>query len=113
MVVAPCSIRSLSEIACGMTTGLLRRATDGVLEERRRLVLMLRETPQHAGHLRAAAQACENDAIIMPPVPAPYARPASIDDRVNHTVGRCLDLFKIQTELVARWPGMGKSGDNA
>jgi flavin prenyltransferase len=108
MVVAPCSIRSLSEIAYGMTTSLLTRAADVVLKERRRLVLMVRETPLHAGHLRAMTQAVENGAILMPPVPAFYAKPQSLDEMVNHSVGRCLDLFDIDTNLVARWPGMGK-----
>ena len=111
MVVAPCSIRSLSEIAYGMTTSLLSRAADVVLKERRRLVLMVRETPLHAGHLKAMTQACENGAILMPPVPALYARPQTLDDMINHTVGRCLDLFDIETDLVARWAGMGKAGD--
>lgn len=113
MVVAPCSIRSLSEIAFGMTTSLLSRAADVVLKERRRLVLMVRETPLHTGHLRAMVQASENGAIIMPPVPALYAKPQTLDDMVNHTVGRCLDLFDIDTDLVARWSGMGKTGDNS
>lgn len=108
MVVAPCSIRSLSEIAYGMTTSLLSRAADVVLKERRRLVLMVRETPLHTGHLRAMVQASENGAIIMPPVPALYAKPQTLDDMVNHTVGRCLDLFDIDTDLVARWSGLGK-----
>jgi flavin prenyltransferase len=109
MVVAPCSIRSLSEIAYGMTTSLLTRAADVVLKERRRLVLMVRETPLHAGHLRAMTQAVENGAILMPPMPAFYAKPQSLDEMVNHSVGRCLDLFDIDTNLVARWPGMGKA----
>ncbi|WP_408597614.1 UbiX family flavin prenyltransferase [Limnohabitans sp.] len=113
MVVAPCSIRSLSEIAYGMTTSLLSRAADVVLKERRKLVLMVRETPLHAGHLKAMTQACENGAILMPPVPALYARPQTLDDMVNHTVGRCLDLFDIETDLVSRWAGMGKTGDKS
>ena len=108
MVVAPCSIKSLSEIAYGMTSGLLSRAAEVVLKERRRLVLMIRETPLHSGHLRTMLQASENGAILMPPVPALYARPKSIDDMVNHTVGRCLDLFDIETDLVKRWAGMGQ-----
>ena len=108
MVVAPCSLKSLSEIAYGMTGGLLSRAADVVLKERRRLVLMIRETPLHSGHLRTMLQASENGAILMPPVPALYARPKSIDDMVNHTVGRCLDLFDIETDLVKRWAGMGQ-----
>jgi flavin prenyltransferase len=113
MVVAPCSIRSLSEIAYGMTTTLLSRAADVVLKERRRLVLLVRETPLHVGHLRAMAQAAENGAVIMPPVPAFYAKPKSLDEMVNHTVGRCLDLFDIETGLVERWAGMGKKEDKA
>ena len=111
MVVAPCSIRSLSEIAYGTTTSLLTRAADVVLKERRRLVLMVRETPLHLGHLRAMTQAAENGAVIMPPVPALYARPQSLDEMVNHTVGRCLDLFDIDTALVQRWAGMGKKDE--
>jgi flavin prenyltransferase len=107
MVVAPCSIRTLSEIAWGSTGGLLTRAADVVLKERRRLVLMLRETPLHAGHIKSMLQATENGAIIMPPVPAFYARPKTVDDIVNHSVGRVLDLFEIETDLVARWKGLG------
>jgi 4-hydroxy-3-polyprenylbenzoate decarboxylase len=79
-----------------------------VLKERRRLVLMLRETPLHAGHIQSMLQATSNGAIIMPPVPAFYARPKSIDDIVNHSVGRALDLFDIETDLVARWGGLGR-----
>ncbi len=108
MVVAPCSIRSLSEIAYGMTTSLLSRAADVALKERRRVVLMVRETPLHAGHLKAMTQVTENGAILMPPMPAFYARPKSLDDMVNHSVGRCLDLFGIETSLVTRWAGMGQ-----
>jgi 4-hydroxy-3-polyprenylbenzoate decarboxylase len=108
MVVAPCSIRSLSEIASGTTTSLLTRAADVVLKERRRLVLMLRETPLHLGHLRSMTQATESGAIIMPPVPAFYAKPKSLEEMVNHTVGRCLSLFDIETSLVSPWGGLGK-----
>jgi flavin prenyltransferase len=103
MLVAPCSIRSLSEIASGVTSSLLSRAADVVLKERRKLVLMVRETPLHLGHLRTMAQATEMGAIIMPPVPAFYARPTSIDDIVNHSVGRALDLFGLNSQLVSRW----------
>lgn len=103
MLVAPCSIRSLSEIASGVTTSLLSRAADVVLKERRKLVLMVRETPLHLGHLRTMALATEMGAIIMPPVPAFYTRPASIDDIVNHSVGRALDLFGLNSQLVSRW----------
>jgi len=108
MVIAPCSIRSLSEISWGMTTSLLSRAADVVLKERRRLVLLVRETPLHAGHLKTMLQATENGAIIMPPVPAFYAQPETIDEMVNHTVGRCLDLFDIDTKLTKRGEGLGK-----
>jgi 4-hydroxy-3-polyprenylbenzoate decarboxylase len=103
MVVAPCSIRSLSEIAYGMTSNLLTRAADVVLKERRRLVLMVRETPLHLGHLRAMTQATEAGAIVMPPVPALYARPASVDEIVRHSVSRALDLFGLDTGELRRW----------
>jgi 4-hydroxy-3-polyprenylbenzoate decarboxylase len=108
MVIAPCSIRTLSEVAWGGTSSLLTRAADVVLKERRRLVLMLRETPLHAGHIQSMLQATNNGAIVMPPVPAFYARPKTIDDIVNHSVGRVLDLFDIETNLVERWPGLGR-----
>jgi 4-hydroxy-3-polyprenylbenzoate decarboxylase len=103
MIVAPCSIRSLSEIATGVTSTLLTRAADVVLKERRRLVLVVRETPLHLGHLRTMAQVTEMGAIVMPPVPAFYAEPATVDDIVNHSVGRVLDLFGIDNGLVRRW----------
>jgi 4-hydroxy-3-polyprenylbenzoate decarboxylase len=116
MLVAPCSIRSLSEIAYGTTSNLLTRAADVVLKERRRLVLMVRETPLHLGHLRAMTQATEAGAIIMPPVPAFYAKPASIDEMVQHSVGRALDLLGIDSGKVRRWgedvkPGPASSPD--
>jgi flavin prenyltransferase len=103
MIVAPCSIRSLAEIAYGTTTTLLTRAADVVLKERRRLVLMVRETPLHLGHLRAMVAAAENGAIILPPVPGFYALPETVADIVDQTVGRALDLFDIETALVKRW----------
>jgi 4-hydroxy-3-polyprenylbenzoate decarboxylase len=103
MIVAPCSIRSLSEIAYGQTTHLLTRAADVVLKERRRLVLMLRETPLHLGHIRSMAAATENGAIVMPPVPAFYAKPQSLDEMIDHSVGRALDLFDIDIGAVRRW----------
>ena len=109
MIIAPCSVRSLSEIVSGVTSTLLTRAADVVLKERRRLVLMLRETPLHLGHLRSMTAATEMGAIIMPPVPAFYARPTSLDEMVNHSVGRALDLFDIETDAVVRWNGIGKS----
>lgn len=106
MVIAPCSIRTLSEIASGVTSSLVSRAADVVLKERRRLVLLVRETPLHAGHLRSMSQVTECGAIVMPPVPAFYTKPESLDDVVNHTVGRCLDLFDLENTLVTRWGGM-------
>ena len=109
MVVAPCSVRTLSEIAWGTTGSLLTRAADVVLKERRRLVLMVRETPLHAGHLQSMLQATNSGAIVMPPVPAFYAGLQTLDDMVDHTVGRCLDLFDIETDLVRRWRGLGKA----
>jgi 4-hydroxy-3-polyprenylbenzoate decarboxylase len=105
MVIVPCSVRSMSEIAAGTTGSLLSRAADVVLKERRRLVLAFRETPIHAGHLRTMAQLTEMGAIIAPIVPALYNRPKTLDDLINHTVGRLLDLFGIETKLVKRWKG--------
>ncbi len=105
MIVAPCSVKSLAAIATGNTDGLLTRAADVCLKERRRVILMFRETPLHAGHIRAMAQATENGAIVFPPVPAFYDRPASLDEMVNHTVGRVLDLCDLDAGLVRRWSG--------
>ncbi len=105
MIVAPCSIRSLAEIAYGNTTNLLSRAADVVLKERRRLVLAVRETPLHAGHLRTMVQLVDMGAIVAPIVPAFYTRPKTVDDIVNHTVGRLLDLFGIEVKTVKRWQG--------
>ncbi len=103
MVVAPCSIRSLSEIASGVTGNLLTRAADVQLKERRRLVLMLRETPFHLGHIRSMAAVTEMGAIVAPPVPAFYIKPQTIDDLVDHAVGRALDLLGVDSGLVRRW----------
>jgi len=103
MVIAPCSVRSMSEIATGVTSNLLTRAADVVLKERRRLVLMLRETPLHTGHLRSMLALSEMGAIVAPPVPAFYARPESIEAMVDHTVGRVLDLFGLDAGTVKRW----------
>jgi 4-hydroxy-3-polyprenylbenzoate decarboxylase len=103
MIVVPCSMRSMSEISTGVTSTLLTRAADVVLKERRRLVLMVRETPLHTGHLRTMTQLSEMGAIIAPPVPAFYARPTSLDDMIDHTVGRVLDLFDIESGMVRRW----------
>ena len=105
MVVAPCSIKTMSEIATGVTSSLLSRAADVVLKERRRLVLAVRETPLHGGHLRTMTQLADMGAIIAPIVPAFYTRPKTIDDIVNHTVGRLLDQFGIDTKAVKRWKG--------
>jgi 4-hydroxy-3-polyprenylbenzoate decarboxylase len=104
MVIIPCSIRTVSDIAYGTTDNLLSRAADVILKERRRLVLVVRETPLHTGHLKSMLAATENGAIIMPPVPAFYHRPKTIEDIVSQTVGRCLDLFDIDAGLVKRWP---------
>lgn len=103
MIVAPCSMRSMSEIASGVTTTLLTRAADVVLKERRRLVLMVRETPLHTGHLRTMTALSEMGAIIAPPVPAFYAKPDNLEEMVDHTVGRVLDLFGIDVGIVRRW----------
>ena len=103
MVIAPCSIRSLSEIATGVTSSLLTRAADVVLKERRKLVLMVRETPLHLGHLRTMTGAAELGAIVCPPVPAFYAMPETIDDMVAHTLGRVLDQFDLDLGTVRRW----------
>lgn len=113
MVVAPCSIRTLSEISTGVTSSLLTRAADVVLKERRRLILMVRETPLHLGHLRSMTQVTEMGAIVMPPVPALYNRPQSVDDIVKHSVGRVLDLFGIDNDLVRRWGEQGSAPDEA
>lgn len=105
MIVLPCSIKTMSEIATGVTGTLLSRAADVVLKERRRLVIALRETPLHAGHLRNLATLSDLGAVIAPLVPAFYPRPKSVDEIVDHSVGRLLDLFEIETSLVARWQG--------
>jgi flavin prenyltransferase len=103
MVVAPCSVRSMAEIATGVTSSLLTRAADVTLKERRRLVLMLRETPLHSGHLRNLLTLSDMGAIIAPPVPAFYARPQSIEEMVDHSIGRVLDLFGLDSGRVKRW----------
>tara|TARA_Y100001960_G_scaffold305183_1_gene359085 strand:+ start:1557 stop:2189 length:633 start_codon:yes stop_codon:yes gene_type:complete len=110
MIVAPCSVRSMSEIATGVTSNLLTRSADVTLKERRSLILLIRETPLHTGHLRTMVKLSEIGAIIMPPVPAFYTRPDSIDEVVDHTIGRALDLFGVDVGLVHRWGE--SSGDN-
>jgi len=103
MVIAPCSMRTLAEIATGVATSLMSRAADVVLKERRRLVLMVRETPLHAVHLRNMLTVTELGAIVMPPVPALYGKPASIEAMIDHSLGRALDLFGLDAGTVARW----------
>lgn len=103
MLIAPCSIRSLSEIASGVTSSLLTRAADVVLKERRKLILMVRETPFHLGHLRSMTAVTEMGAIVMPPMPAFYIRPTTLQDVVDHSVGRALDLLGLDNSLVSRW----------
>lgn len=111
MIVAPCSVRSMSEIASGVTSGLLARAADVTLKERRRLVLLVRETPLHLGHLRTMARLAEMGAVIAPPVPAFYSKPRSIADMVDQTLGRVLDLFDIDIGVLRRWPGAAGAVD--
>lgn len=108
MVVAPCSMRTLAEIAGGVTQSLISRAADVVLKERRRLVLMARETPLHAGHLENMLKVTRMGAIVYPPVPAFYARPGSLDEMVDQTVGRVLDLFDLDVAGVSRWGGLNR-----
>jgi 4-hydroxy-3-polyprenylbenzoate decarboxylase len=113
MVIAPCSIRTLSEIATGVTSTLLTRAADVTLKERRPLILMVRETPLHLGHLRSLTQLAEMGAIIAPPLPAFYIRPGSVEALIDQSVGRVLDLLGIETPATRRWgedvgPGNGR-----
>jgi 4-hydroxy-3-polyprenylbenzoate decarboxylase len=105
MIILPCSIKTMSEIATGVTSSLVSRAADVVLKEKRRLVLGVRETPLHGGHLRTMTTLADIGAIVAPIVPAFYNKPTSVDDIINHTVGRMLDLFGIETKLVKRWKG--------
>lgn len=116
MLIAPCSVRTMSEIATGVTSSLLTRAADVCLKERRRLVLMVRETPYHLGHIRTMAQLTEMGAIICPPLPAFYARPKSIEEMVDQSVGRALDLFGLDWTPTRRWGEDlvgGRRGDKA
>jgi flavin prenyltransferase len=103
MIIAPCSMHTLAAIATGVCDNLLTRAADVTLKERRRLVLLVRETPLHLGHLRNMTAVTEMGAIVSPPVPAFYSRPKTIEDLVDHTIGRALDLFDIDTRTVTRW----------
>jgi len=106
MVVIPCSIKTLSAVANSYNDNLMARAADVTLKEKRRLVLVVRETPLHRGHLRLMLTAADMGAIICPPMPAFYNMPQTIDDLVNHTVGKILDLFDIEHELLGRWQGL-------
>lgn len=106
MIVAPCSMKTLAEIATGNSTTMLTRAADVILKERRKLVLMVRETPLHSIHLKNMLTLSDMGVIIAPPVPAFYSKPQSLDDMVKHTVGRVLDLFDIDTKRVKRWEGV-------
>ena len=103
MLIVPCSVRTMGEIATGVTSSLMSRAADVVLKERRKLVLAFRETPLHSGHLRTMAQLSDMGAIIAPVVPAFYTRPQTLDDIIDHTVGRLLDLFDLDVGIVKRW----------
>ncbi len=109
MVIAPCSIKTMSMISNSISSNLLIRAADVTLKEKRKLILLVREAPLHLGHLRQMVNLAEMGAIIHPPLPAFYSRPKSVDDIVNHTVGRILDHFGIDHDLFERWKGTGKS----
>ena len=114
MIVAPCSVKTMSEIATGVTSSLLSRAADVTLKERRPLVLMVRETPFHLGHLRTMTQLTEMGAVICPPLPAFYARPKTIEEMVDQSVGRALDLFGLSWKPVKRWgEDLAAIGDEA
>ena len=106
MIIAPCSVKTMSEIATGVTSSLLTRAADVTLKERRPLVLMVRETPLHLGHLRTMTALTEMGAVIAPPLPALYAKPASIREMVDQSVGRALDLLGLDWSAVKRWDGL-------
>ncbi|HEY9179806.1 MAG TPA: UbiX family flavin prenyltransferase [Candidatus Baltobacteraceae bacterium] len=110
MLVIPCSIKSAAAIAYSLNSNLLVRSADVCLKERRKLVLVVRETPLHLGHLRTLTQLAEIGAVILPPMPAMYAKPQTVDDIVNHTVGKALDQFGIQHALFKRWQTPGPAG---
>jgi 4-hydroxy-3-polyprenylbenzoate decarboxylase len=106
MIIAPCSVRSFSEIATGVTSSLLTRSADVMLKEKRKLVLMVRETPLHAGHLENLLKLAQMGAVIAPPVPAFYQRPKSIEEMVDHSLARVLDAFDIEHDLAKPWAGI-------
>lgn len=106
MIIAPCSMRTLGEVSTATTSGLLTRAADVCLKERRKLVIMPRETPMHAVHIKNMLIVAELGGIICPPVPAFYSKPKTLEEMVSHTVGRILDMFDIETDLVKRWEGV-------
>jgi 4-hydroxy-3-polyprenylbenzoate decarboxylase len=111
MLVAPCSVKTLSGIVNSYDDNLLTRAADVALKERRRVVLLVRETPLHLGHIELMARAASYGAVVMPPVPAFYHRPQSLDDVINQTVGKALDLFDISHKLFRRWKESGPEGE--
>ncbi|MEA3089678.1 MAG: flavin prenyltransferase [Caballeronia sp.] len=111
MIVAPCSMKTLASIALGLSDNLITRAADVVLKERRRLVLMVRETPFNLAHLRNMTSVTEMGGVIFPPLPAFYHRPASIDEMVNQTVDRVIDMFALGSPVAAAWPGLNDAGD--
>lgn len=113
MVVIPCSIRTASAIAHCISDNLLTRAADVVLKEQRKLILVVRESPLHVGHLKSLLAAAEMGAVIVPPVPAFYSLPKTLDDIVDHTVGRVLDHFAIEHDLVRRWGEDGPRSDES
>lgn len=106
MIVVPCSVKTMSEVASGVTSSLLSRAADVTIKERRKLVLVVRESPLHLGHLRNMVSLAEMGAIIAPPTPAFYTLSKSVDDIVNHSVGKILDLFDIKHSLYSEWQGL-------
>ena len=112
MIVAPCTVKTMSAIANSYSENLLVRVGDVTLKERRHLLLLVRETPLHLGHLRNMERLSEMGAIIMPPAPAFYHRPQTVQDIVDHAVGKMLDIFGIEHSLFQRWPGMGKQDEN-
>ena len=112
MIIAPCSMKTLASVAHGLSDNLIARAADVVLKERRRLVLMVRETPLNLAHLRNMTAVTEMGGIVFPPLPSFYNKPASIDEMVEHTVGRVIDLFGISHSLAPRWAGMKPAADD-